>query len=217
MNSSAAWESLSQNHAFVDGNKRVGVTVTAAFLRVNGCDTITATRWSQERRFRAEGHVPPFQVIDEPTHGILLRFPRIEDVHPRSRRSRQSGHQSQPAGRLSAARAPREPPIGRQLPWSPGANSCQRTPAARLLTTAPTASAACLREASQSPGGFPPSERHSQVERPWIVFLPLQIQLRAGKRRLTENIGKALARFPRVANVTARGPAAGGPSKCSGP
>jgi len=30
------WESLSQNHPFVDGNKRVAVTVTAAFLRVNG-------------------------------------------------------------------------------------------------------------------------------------------------------------------------------------
>jgi death-on-curing protein len=32
----ALWESLSQNHAFVDGNKRVAVSVTAAFLRVNG-------------------------------------------------------------------------------------------------------------------------------------------------------------------------------------
>jgi len=32
----ALWESLSQNHAFVDGNKRVAVTATAAFLRVNG-------------------------------------------------------------------------------------------------------------------------------------------------------------------------------------
>jgi death-on-curing protein len=32
----ALWESLSQNHAFVDGNKRVAVTMTAAFLRVNG-------------------------------------------------------------------------------------------------------------------------------------------------------------------------------------
>lgn len=31
----ALWESLSQNHPFVDGNKRVAVTVTAAFLRVN--------------------------------------------------------------------------------------------------------------------------------------------------------------------------------------
>lgn len=33
---SALWESLSQNHPFLDGNKRVAVTVTAAFLRVNG-------------------------------------------------------------------------------------------------------------------------------------------------------------------------------------
>ncbi len=32
----ALWESLSQNHPFVDGNKRVAVTVTAAFLLVNG-------------------------------------------------------------------------------------------------------------------------------------------------------------------------------------
>lgn len=32
----ALWESLSENHPFVDGNKRVAVTVTAAFLRVNG-------------------------------------------------------------------------------------------------------------------------------------------------------------------------------------
>jgi len=32
----ALWESLSQNHPFVDGNKRVAVTVTAAFLKVNG-------------------------------------------------------------------------------------------------------------------------------------------------------------------------------------
>ena len=32
----ALWESLSQNHPFVDGNKRVAVTVTAAFLHING-------------------------------------------------------------------------------------------------------------------------------------------------------------------------------------
>jgi len=32
----ALWESLSQNHPFADGNKRVAVTVTAAFLKVNG-------------------------------------------------------------------------------------------------------------------------------------------------------------------------------------
>jgi death-on-curing protein len=32
----ALWESLSQNHPFVDGNKRVAVTVTAAFMKLNG-------------------------------------------------------------------------------------------------------------------------------------------------------------------------------------
>jgi len=32
----ALWESLSQNHPFIDGNKRIAVTATAAFLRVNG-------------------------------------------------------------------------------------------------------------------------------------------------------------------------------------
>ena len=32
----ALWESLSQNHAFVDGNKRVAIAATAAFLRLNG-------------------------------------------------------------------------------------------------------------------------------------------------------------------------------------
>ena len=32
----ALLESLSQNHPFVDGNKRTAIAVTAAFLRVNG-------------------------------------------------------------------------------------------------------------------------------------------------------------------------------------
>jgi death on curing protein len=32
----ALLESLSQNHPFVDGNKRTAISVTAAFLRVNG-------------------------------------------------------------------------------------------------------------------------------------------------------------------------------------
>jgi death on curing protein len=32
----ALWESLSQNHPCVDGNRRVAVTVTVAFLRANG-------------------------------------------------------------------------------------------------------------------------------------------------------------------------------------
>ncbi|MFB3922169.1 MAG: type II toxin-antitoxin system death-on-curing family toxin [Terriglobia bacterium] len=32
----ALLESLSENHPFVDGNKRTAITVTAAFLRMNG-------------------------------------------------------------------------------------------------------------------------------------------------------------------------------------
>jgi death on curing protein len=32
----ALLESLSNNHGFIDGNKRTAITVTAAFLRVNG-------------------------------------------------------------------------------------------------------------------------------------------------------------------------------------
>ena len=32
----ALWESLSQNHPFIDGKKRAAVTVTAAFLKING-------------------------------------------------------------------------------------------------------------------------------------------------------------------------------------
>ena len=32
----ALLESLSQNHPFIDGNKRTAVAVTAAFLRING-------------------------------------------------------------------------------------------------------------------------------------------------------------------------------------
>jgi death-on-curing protein len=32
----ALWESLSQNHPFLDGNKRIAVTVAAAFLKING-------------------------------------------------------------------------------------------------------------------------------------------------------------------------------------
>jgi death-on-curing protein len=29
-------ESLSQNHPFIDGNKRTAIAITAAFLRING-------------------------------------------------------------------------------------------------------------------------------------------------------------------------------------
>lgn len=37
----ALWESLSQNHPFVDGNKRVAFAATDVFLRINGMN-ITA-------------------------------------------------------------------------------------------------------------------------------------------------------------------------------
>lgn len=39
--SAALWDSLSQNHAFADGNKRTAFAITFTFLAVNGV-TITA-------------------------------------------------------------------------------------------------------------------------------------------------------------------------------
>ena len=39
---SALWESLSQNHPFVDGNKRTAFAATYVFLAINGLE-ITAT------------------------------------------------------------------------------------------------------------------------------------------------------------------------------
>lgn len=33
----ALWESLTVNHPFIDGNKRIGFAVTDTFLRLNGC------------------------------------------------------------------------------------------------------------------------------------------------------------------------------------
>lgn len=35
----ALWESLTMNHGFVDGNKRVGFAATYVFLRINGVTT----------------------------------------------------------------------------------------------------------------------------------------------------------------------------------
>src|SRR5580700_5007485 len=37
---SALWESLSQNHPFVDGNKRTAFAAMYTFLRVNGYDIV---------------------------------------------------------------------------------------------------------------------------------------------------------------------------------
>lgn len=45
----ALFESLSQNHPFLDGNKRTAITATAVFLRLNGYellfDDMEAYRW----------------------------------------------------------------------------------------------------------------------------------------------------------------------------
>jgi len=32
----ALWESMTNNHAFIDGNKRIGFAVTDTFLKING-------------------------------------------------------------------------------------------------------------------------------------------------------------------------------------
>jgi len=39
----ALWESMTNNHPFIDGNKRVGFAVTDTFLRANGYKIIAAT------------------------------------------------------------------------------------------------------------------------------------------------------------------------------
>lgn len=44
----ALWESLSQNHPFIDGNKRTGFAVTWTFLAINGA-RLTANAVQTER------------------------------------------------------------------------------------------------------------------------------------------------------------------------
>ena len=36
----ALWESLTRNHAFLDGNKRVGLAATYSFLLINGIEVV---------------------------------------------------------------------------------------------------------------------------------------------------------------------------------
>jgi death on curing protein len=47
----ALWESLSQNHPFVDGNKRTAFAITYTFLAINGA-RLTASA-SESERFSA--------------------------------------------------------------------------------------------------------------------------------------------------------------------
>jgi death on curing protein len=44
----ALWESLSQNHPFLDGNKRTAFAVTYTFLAINGA-TLTASSQATQR------------------------------------------------------------------------------------------------------------------------------------------------------------------------
>lgn len=44
---SALWESLSQNHPFVDGNKRTAFAATFVFLAINGVDVTSSDEDSQ--------------------------------------------------------------------------------------------------------------------------------------------------------------------------
>ena len=76
-----ATEARNQSCANATVSATVGYRVTGEALqeiRMLGDELI---RSLQERRFRAEGHVPAFQVIDEPKHGILLlRRERLDNV-----------------------------------------------------------------------------------------------------------------------------------------
>ena len=44
----ALWESLSQNHSFVDGNKRTAFAATYVFLAINGLDIIATDDEAQD-------------------------------------------------------------------------------------------------------------------------------------------------------------------------
>ena len=44
----ALWESLTMNHGFIDGNKRVGFAATHVFLRVNGLDLTASAEATME-------------------------------------------------------------------------------------------------------------------------------------------------------------------------
>ena len=44
----ALWESLSQNHPFVDGNKRTAFAATYVFLSINGLDITASDEKTQE-------------------------------------------------------------------------------------------------------------------------------------------------------------------------
>lgn len=48
----ALWESLTMNHGFIDGNKRVAYACTELFLQLNGLDITAANDDAEELIFR---------------------------------------------------------------------------------------------------------------------------------------------------------------------
>ncbi|MCF6276089.1 MAG: type II toxin-antitoxin system death-on-curing family toxin [Robiginitomaculum sp.] len=61
----ALWESLSQNHPFVDGNKRTAYVATYAFLQINGVRII-------------EGHQETWKFLNNLYETRDLNFERLE-------------------------------------------------------------------------------------------------------------------------------------------
>ena len=74
----AAWmESLANNHAFIDGNKRIGFALTDTFLRLNGhyleVDPVAAHKFITETIGRGEFR---FRILREWTADHLSQLPR---------------------------------------------------------------------------------------------------------------------------------------------
>lgn len=73
----ALMESLANNHAFVDGNKRISLALTDTFLRLNGhyleVDAVTAHKFITETVGRGEFR---FRVLREWIADHLSQLPR---------------------------------------------------------------------------------------------------------------------------------------------
>ena len=70
----ALWESLGQNHAFVDGNKRIAFAATYTFLAINGID------------LRASGD-EAYAFIDRPLQGWLISVRGVDEMASRKHRA----------------------------------------------------------------------------------------------------------------------------------
>lgn len=61
----ALLDSLINNHAFVDGNKRVGITSAAMFLRINGYHILSSQKGLEEFTLQVAISHPPIKEIAE--------------------------------------------------------------------------------------------------------------------------------------------------------